>query len=110
MKREIVRKRRDYVKENIIKKTIKEMADEWGVHPSTIEKDLIFLRKNEGLKSKSALRDDAIAKLSAKSTRVREIAETIGTTTRDVYYRKKVLGIDWFQSLIYLVKLEKKIG
>ena len=50
MKREIVRKRRDYVKENIIKKTIKEMADEWGVHPSTIEKDLIFLRKNEGIK------------------------------------------------------------
>lgn len=50
MKRETVRKRRDYVKENIIKKTIKEMADEWGVHPSTIEKDLIFLRKNEGIK------------------------------------------------------------
>lgn len=91
MKREIVAKRREYVKTHIIREEIKEIAKKWGVHPSTIEKDLIFLRENEGLKSKSQLRDERIATLYAKGMSAREIAEDINVSARDIYYRIKAL-------------------
>ena len=92
MKKEIVSKRRQYVKENIIRKEIREIANEWGVHISTIEKDLIYLRTHEGLKSKSELRDERILKLYKQGVSIECIAADICVTKRDVYYRLQKYG------------------
>lgn len=93
MNREIVNKRRNYVKENIIREEITSIAEKWGVHRSTIEKDLIFLRQNEGLKSKTELRDKRIKELFSKELKISQIAKDINVSERDVYYRIKKMGI-----------------
>lgn len=89
MKKEIVNKRRQYVKEHIIREEIKEIAKQWGVHPSTTEKDLQYLRKNEGLKTKSQLRDNKILELWENNVSAISIADDIGVSSRNVYYRLK---------------------
>lgn len=95
MKKEIVNKRRQYVKEHIIREEIKEIAKQWGVHPSTIEKDLQYLRKNEGLKTKSQLRDNKILELWENNVSAISIADDIGVSSRNVYYRlKKKHGVN----------------
>lgn len=93
MKREIVNRRREYVKEHIIREEIREIAKRWSVHPSTIEKDLIYLRKNEGLKSKSQLRDARILELRQENASAVSIADDIKVSSRNVYYRLKKHGV-----------------
>lgn len=85
--RKTVGLRREYVKENIIRMEIQEIADAFMVHKSTIEKDLIFLRKEEKLPSKSELRDMKIKQMHKEGFSVEKIAEYVNVTTRDVYYR-----------------------
>ena len=90
------KERREYVKQNRIRMSVKELADYWKVSKSTIEKDLILLHEEEKMPNRKEERLQRIRMLKNRSYSVDEIAHDLKVSKRAVYY--------------YLTELKKKQG
>lgn len=85
------KERREYVKENRINMTVKELAHHWNVSTSTIEKDLIWLHKEEKMPTRKEERLQRIRRLKKKSYSVDEIARDLHISKRAVYYYLEII-------------------